>query len=154
MATVAVDSWTLACRLSGCGEVFTVPVHRGRPPGYCSDDHRRAAQGLRPRLRLVNGHLPAGDKPVLHAEELAELLPLARRIERHVGRGERERAFSDLGERYGVTGRTIRRYLQYGDPVLIRVGPWSAYFATRRRGRRRDPAPPVQITAWQKETQE
>lgn len=154
MAQVAVDSWTLTCRLSECGVEFTVPVHRGRPPGYCSDAHRRAAQGLRPRLHLVHGHLPQGDKPVLHATELAEVLPLARRIDRHTPRGERGRAFQDLGDRFGVTARTIQRYLQYGDPVLIRVGPWSAYFATRRRGRRRDPAPPVQLTAWEKETRQ
>lgn len=149
---VAIDTWNLTCRWSECREVFTVPVHRGRPPGYCSEDHRRLAQGRRPGLRLVHGHLPMGDKPVLHAQEIGELLPQARRIERYMPRGERERAFSDLGDRYGVTGRTVRRYLQYGDPELVRVGPWSAYFATRRRGRRRDPAPPVQLTAWDKET--
>jgi hypothetical protein len=149
---VATDSWTLVCRWRECGETFMVPVHRGRPPAYCSDDHRRKAAGRAPLLRLVRGHLPTGDKPVLHAVELAEVLPLARRIDRHVPRGERTRAFDDLGERFGVTGRSIYRYLQYGDPVLIRVGPWSAYFATRRQGKRRDPAAPVQLTAWEKET--
>lgn len=150
---VAVDSWTIRCRRSGCGEDFTTPVHRGRPPGYCSDRCRRIVAGRRPALRLVNGHLPTGDKPVLHATEIEMILPLARRIDRYVPRGEREDAFHRLGAEYGVTGRTVRRYLQYGDPQLVRVGPWSAYFATRRRGRRRDPAPPVQLTAWTKETQ-
>lgn len=149
---VAVDSWTIACRRPGCGRVVIVPVHRGRPPGYCGEECRRIVKGLRPPLRLVNGHLPMGDKPVLHATEMAEVLPLARRIDRHVPRGEKGRAYQDLAERFGITARTIQRYLQYGDPVLVRVGPWSAYFATRSRGKRRDPAAPVQLTAWEKET--
>jgi hypothetical protein len=103
-----------------------------------------------PHLKLLRGHEPFGPRPVLYATELAELLDRARvyaKIPR--GTGERTRAFQSLASDYGVTVRTIYRYLAYGTPQEVRVGRWSAWFAGSNN--RRDGRPvgkPIQLTEW------
>lgn len=142
MATAGVDRWTLSCRR--CGVEFTVDVHRGRPPGVC--DRCREKRDWTP-LRLVMKELEeqnrrAGPHAVLVPEEIARL----QRLKREGWKVEH------LATAFGVSTRTVQRYLMLYPPQLMTVGQYAAWFAQRSRGKRRDPDVPVQLTPWRKVT--
>lgn len=58
--------------------------------------------------------------------------------------GSRQEHLQYLADEYGVTLRTLYRYLKYGSPVTVRVGPWSATFAVKETGE----GAPVQLSGW------
>lgn len=49
-----------------------------------------------------------------------------------------------LARTYGVSVRTVERYLTRGLPTAIRFGEWVAYFQPRKKG------PPSQVTGWRR----
>lgn len=56
-----------------------------------------------------------------------------------------------LAAAYGISTRTVERYLRWSEPVIVAVGAWRASFCLRppEAGPRRYVGSPVQVTPWE-----
>lgn len=138
------------CRV--CGTKFEYEPRPGPAPVTCSDeckaarrrqqhrdDRRRWRQRQRIRETRILLSLTEGDEgKVLGPHRILPVRDVAKVIDLRA----KGWTIEALATAYGVSTRTIQRYLELEHPVRIRVGRYVAWFAPTRTG------PPVQLSGF------